>query len=884
MSARDRKSRVNLPTATYRLQFRQGMDFTGAAGLAPYLRDLGISHLYASPIFTAVSGSTHGYDVTDCNEIDPALGGRAAFDALVEALHAAGMGLILDIVPNHMAASLENRWWRSVVERGSESPYARHFDVDWTRRLTLPVLGGSYEEVLAAGDLQLGLDAENGALALCHFDNRLPLHPASWAQALEPMQHTLAQRLRDCAARAGKADEHAFHEQVRAICQGQDMAEFSEEFRRFSTPELIDAIHARQPWELICWKEARRTISYRRFFEVAGLVGLRVEDPNVFDAAHRLTLKLVREGMVDGLRIDHIDGLADPSGYLRRLREAVGPDVPIWVEKIVARGERLPEDWPIQGTTGYEFIDAISGLMVDQNGFRHLSSAYDAISGGVDHQRLREQAKRQIVTINFEAELNAVTTLAVRLLDDSRWGPDTIRTALAELLVAMPVYRIYTQQGAASEQDRGFIGNARALALQSRPDLLPGLVGAICALLTEDAARADAGTLLEFRRRFGQLSGPAMAKGIEDTLFYRDNRFLALNEVGGDPGHVDAGIDAFHRRMARQSVEAPHSLNATATHDTKRGEDARARLLALSETAETWCGTVERWRELRRGSIRTVGGQPAPEPEVEWLIYQALAGVWPEEPTDSPRLRERFAEYLQKALREAKVRTDWSAVDQEYEAAVQDYADALLNDPNFTAAFSATLRPAIFAGWHASLAQTLAKLTAPGIPDFYQGTEVGDFSLVDPDNRRLPDFDCLQSTLWQNRTDGFAATKQRLIARALHLRREMPALFCEGAYVPLEVDGPARDHLVVFARRHSDQAALVVLPRLVMRLMDGEGRIPASTWSGATIRCPDLARPTWRDALHDRRVQAGETLAAERIVDRFGLALLVTEPSAPASV
>src|SRR5690606_4782407 len=322
-------------------------------------------------------------------------------------------------------------------------------------------------------------------------------------------------------------------------------------------------------------------------------------------------------------------------------------------EKIVARGERLPEDWPIQGTTGYEFIDAISGLMVDQNGFRHLSSAYDAISGGVDHQRLREQAERQIVTINFEAELNAVTTLAGRPLDGSRWGPDTVRTALAELLVAMPVYRIYTQQGAASEQDRGFIGNARALALQSRPDLLPGLVGAICALLTEDAARADAGTLLEFRRRFGQRSGPAMAKGIEGTLVYRDSRFLALNVVGGEPGRVDAGIDAFHWRMSRQSVEAPHSLNATATHDTKRGEDARARLLALSETAETWCGTVERWRELRRGSIRTVGGQPAPEPEVEWLIYQALAGVWPEEPTDSPRLRERFAEYLQKALREA---------------------------------------------------------------------------------------------------------------------------------------------------------------------------------------------------------------------------------------
>ncbi|WHO76122.1 malto-oligosyltrehalose synthase [Rhizobium sp. BT03] len=853
---------MTLPTATYRIQFRNGMTFDRACGLIPYLKTLGISHLYASPIFTAVSGSTHGYDVIDANDIDPALGGRAGFERLTESLAAAGMGLILDIVPNHMAASPENGWWRDVLAFGRQSAYAGHFDIDWNEPLTLPQLGQDFAAALAAGELRIALDETHGNFAFGYFETLLPLNPSSYGAIANRLDDPVATRMAEAAAVTSGED---FARAMRDILfEGGDRAVLRQKLEDISADrDFLESLHEGQHWRLTHWKEAARHLSYRRFFEVTGLVGTRVENPSVFEDMHRLTIELVRHGKVQGLRIDHVDGLAEPKAYLDRLRAAVGPDSYIVVEKILGPGEVLPESWPVAGTTGYEFIAALSELFIDGGGLRRLDDAYRSLAGETgDLDEGRRLAKRLMVERNFAGETGRLAAIAAGIFPEI--NRDELATALSELLIAFPVYRTYGDGGPLAWQDSAVLA-ATASQAMARLDDRRALDHVL--RLLEGKVEGDAAH--EFRIRFQQLSGPVMAKATEDTLFYRYNRLLAANEVGGEPGKTPDGPEGFHRRMAERARLQPHGLSASATHDTKRGEDARARLYALSEGADVFGQAVARWREMNRSWLRDLPDGAAPEPNVEWMLYQALAGVWPEDfdRGQTEELRARFTDYAVKAVREAKLHTGWIEQDAAYEEAVAAYAAALVSPENdaFLEDFETVLQPFIAAGYLNSLSQTLLKLTAPGIPDIYQGSEGFDFSLVDPDNRRPADHARLAA--WLDEAGPIAklqaaALKQRIIAIGLQLRQRQPALFARGDYLPLKVTGGRREHVLAFARVHKDNFAIVAAPRLMFGWLDpGVLFAGPEFWEDTAIAVPSPLHGLKADLVTGKTIEPGGSIA-----------------------
>ncbi|MEN4908659.1 malto-oligosyltrehalose synthase [Rahnella bonaserana] len=816
---------MNIPAATYRIQFRDGVDFDKAVALVPYLKRLGISHLYASPVFTATSDSTHGYDITDANEIDPVLGGRAGFDRLSEALKAAGLGLILDIVPNHMAASLENPWWRDVIEHGGKSRYARHFDIDWSRRLTLPFLGDTFEEVLEKGEITLKADPRTGQPAFAYFDAYYPLAPDTYgASETTPDNAALAE------------------------------------------------LHQRQPYRLMSWRDAPRELSYRRFFEITGLAGVRVEDDAVFDDTHRLILELVHSGAVDGLRVDHVDGLADPKAYLERLREKAGADCYITVEKILGKGERLPADWPVSGTTGYEFIAALSDVLVEDENIAVLRNLYENVVGKpVDMRDELRAAKLMMVEKNFEGEFNTLCQLALNIAEEENhtWDANTLRAALRELLIAFPVYRTYgTSRGLPAgdaELLHMIIGKIQTSSLAVPGDILEFLARILSAQTPESVSgQADL-----FRTRFQQLTGPLMAKSVEDTLFFRQHMDLALNEVGAEPLLRRFSLDRFHQEMARRLEEQPAALSTTSTHDTKRGEDARARLFTLTEAPELWAENVTRWHQMNQSKVITLPDGPAPKLTGAWMLYQALAGAWPAtlRPADEDGLRElneRFQLFVEKALREAKLRTNWGDSNDDYENAVLGYARHLLSPDNslFLNDFYATIRPFIRAGLVNSLTQTVIKMIAPGVPDIYQGSEVLNFSLVDPDNRRLPDFDELEQLLvnnekpaWDDETAWTSGQlKQHVVAVLARYRQQEPALFLQGDYFPLETTGDHADKVIAFARQANGDAVIVAAPRLVFDEQKVGFTQPEGRFAAQVLLPAPLAHHTYRDLLSGREI------------------------------
>jgi (1->4)-alpha-D-glucan 1-alpha-D-glucosylmutase len=831
---------LTYPTATYRIQFRNGMTFDRASELVPYLKRLGISHLYASPIFTATTGSTHGYDVTDANEIDPAIGGRDGFERMVKALKAEGLGLILDIVPNHMAASLENPWWRDVVENGEESRYARHFDIDWTRRLTLPFLGDTFEKVLEAGEISLKSDPKTGKPAFAYYDTFYPLAPASYAG-----RETEVLKITDRAA--------------------------------------IAELHDQQPYRLTSWRDAPRDLSYRRFFEITGLAGVRVEDGAVFDDTHRLILELVRDGKVDGLRVDHVDGLADPKSYLERLRQEAGPDCYITVEKILGEGEQIPADWPISGTTGYEFIAAVSDALVDGRKLDELRSAYERMTGQpIDMEAELRAAKLLMAENNFAGEVSALLNIAMQIQPtedrESALSEATVKSALRELLVAFPVYRTYgTRQGIPPE-GREMLAKVLDKVRNGPNPPEHAVLAFLERILVGDVEQAAASQASIFRTRFQQLTGPLMAKSVEDTLFFRQHMALALNEVGAEPLPRSVSLDRFHAEMQTRLERQPDALSGTSTHDTKRGEDARARLYAITEAPDLWAEAVDRWRRINGQAVRALDDGLAPEPAVEWMLYQALAGVWPNDlhTEDAARLKAletRFLGYVEKALREAKLRTNWGDPNETYEKAVLEYARTLLSPDNqaFLTDFTDTLRPFIRAGLVNGITQTIIKLTAPGVPDIYQGSEGVDFSLVDPDNRREPDFDRLQQRLtekeklasteedeWQN-----GRLKQHVIATLLRVRQEAPTLFRRGEYLSLRASGKRADNVIAFARADMDDAFIVIAPRLVFSaLHTGLAPSRSERWAETEIILPErLGHRRYRD------VCTGEVSEVQRTLD-----------------
>lgn len=842
-----------VPRATARLQLHAGFTFADAERQVDYLASLGVSHLYLSPIFTAKPGSTHGYDVTDFQRINPELGGDAGFRSLAGRARAAGLGVIIDIVPNHMAASsTHNRWWADVLARGAESPYAGHFDIDWHSpdpelhgKVLLPILGRPYWETLQAGEIAVRSDGQRHWLQ--YGEHEVPLSEESMA----------------------------------SFDAGRDGASFDT-----ATPGGLERLHAlleQQNYRLAWWRTAADELNWRRFFEVSELVAVRVEQPQVFDDVHALVLRLATEGLIDGVRVDHVDGLADPGGYCQQLRgqlnaamAARGARPWIVIEKILAESETLRTEWQIDGTTGYDFMDEVGAVLHDGAGETTLTTLWQQVSG--DSQEYGEQvreARRHLLSrflvTEFEGACRRLHACAraepaTRDLTLASW-----RRALAALLEPLEVYRTYLGEHAWSREDRLRLETAAELARRAvRPDdtaTVDRLLAWLCA-----GPHASRG-LREARARVQQLMPPLAAKAAEDTMFYRYGRLLSRNEVGSHPATLAMPPDRFHARMTVRAQVWPHAMLATATHDHKRGEDMRMRLAVLSELAPEWQAAVGEW-ETR--AVRLAGGlagaaqRAGPDGADRLMLYQTLVGAWPPElPADRDAgdagvaaLLERVGAWQTKAVREAKRHGHWTRPDEAYEQAYAGLLQAMAQSDllGSVARFAQRIAPA---GALNSLAQTLLQLTAPGVPDRYQGTEGWDFSLVDPDNRRPVDYDALRAALacnagWQTWLEQWrdGRIKVQLVRALLAARQEQPALFRDGGYRQLHGEGPAASHVLAFERRHGDERVIAITARLAARLVQDRPAIAQAAW-GDTLLCvgePGASR--WTDALTGRTLSA----------------------------
>ncbi len=893
------------PSATYRLQFRTGMTFELAAKLAPYLSRLGISHVYASPIFQAEPGSTHGYDVVDNRIIDAQLGGDKGFESMIAAFRSEGIGLVLDFVPNHMSATTHNPYWRDVLEWGEASDCAQFFDIDWSAiKLLIPALGSNYGHALEAGEFALHFDTRDGGFTFTYRGLKLPLTPTSYAQVLTRAQgEEFAEWARRFALATPETSAElkgefaaAAHDEMTRGAVGQAIADV------VADTSALHELHEMQVWRLTHWRAARERLTYRRFFEIADLVGLKVERPRVFDELHARLGELVMIGSIDGIRLDHIDGLADPKGYLERLQKAFDEAEPLYVvvEKILGPGEELRSDWPVAGTTGYEFIRALAELLIDRRGEAGMTRAYCGFLGeDVDYSTLALDAKRRILIRNLAGELEHLKdmagTLAARHLATRDLGADTLRRAIIELAAALPVYRTYVDVTGVHDEDRATLKTAVSKAKATREVEDEDALDFLRKVLELDfEAPEDQASALEFATRFQQTTGPVMAKALEDTIFYRYNRLIALNEVGGEPDRFGAPLGEFHTAMVRRLRRQPAGLSATSTHDTKRGEDARARIYALSEMPQTWAAAVRRWADLNAHFRRDADGVTAPEPEVEWLFYQALAGGWPaelgiENANGLADLCERMTQFMMKAVREAKVHTTWTANNAGYEEVIERFTRSALDAERaqpFLQDFIATCEPVFMAGALNSLSQTAIKLTAPGVPDIYQGTELWDLSLVDPDNRRPIDFD--QRQLLQKKIDGLTidrlltgwrtgALKMHLLQAVLKLRCRAQDLFARGEYVPLEVEGAAAAHILAFARLSANEAAITIVPRVCLEFLNGQTTplVPKASWGDTYIKLPQpVLGYRWLDVTTGQSFEGSSILRVRDVLQRFSVAVL----------
>jgi (1->4)-alpha-D-glucan 1-alpha-D-glucosylmutase len=814
--------------ATYRLQLTPDFGLRDAAALVPYLAGLGISHVYTSSYLQAAPGSTHGYDVVDPTAVNVELGGEDALTAFHEALREAGLGNVVDVVPNHMAVGgTENRLWWDVLRSGQQSPAARSFDIDWDPpepklrgKVLLPVLGATYAEELANGSITIA--RESCGPVVRYFDHRFPIDPDTIA--------TDAAELDD-----GFADRDRLH-------------------------QLLE----RQHYRLASWTVGRDELNYRRFFEVNTLAGVRVEDPSVFDATHQRTLEWVAEGRVQGLRIDHPDGLRDPGGYFARLR-AAAPSAWIVVEKILEPGEALPDDWVVDGTTGYDAMQELTALFVEPASAAEMTDLYGRFTGGTEaYPDVLERCKRLAVQELLGTEVTRLTDVAARVCERSVVGRDTsrrtLRTAIEEILVSIPVYRTYVVDGRPSAADAEVIDETIRTARRRRPTIAPAVFDVLRSIWRGDIDDPEADELVA---RLQQLSGPAMAKGAEDTAFYRYHRLVALNEVGSDPDHFGSAPDFFHRAMADANATHPMSMLATSTHDTKRSEDVRVRIALLAEIPQRWADVVGRWRSANAPKWRT----DTPDHNLEYLLYQTLVGA-------HPITRERLSEFATKAIREAKVHTSWLRPNDRYEAAVEAFIGALFDDPTFQAELAELVGTLVVPGRMAALAQALIKATGPGIPDFYQGSEWWTTSLVDPDNRTAVDYAARQAGVGAGAADALAAddvgtTKQRLIERALAVRRERPGSFVGvgATYRPIELTGERAGAAIAFGRGRDVVTVAVIRPVT----------IGANGWGDTAI---DLPEGTWRNRLVDAGPALQGTVRLADLLAHDAVALLTQDGAA----
>jgi (1->4)-alpha-D-glucan 1-alpha-D-glucosylmutase len=849
------------PRATYRLQLHAGFTFADAKAALPYLAELGISHLYLSPVLTAAEGSTHGYDVVDPECVSPVLGGEAGLLALADAAHELGIGILLDIVPNHMSvAGRSNRWWFDVLENGPSSYYAHFFDVDWggsDDRIVLPILGERYGRAIQSGVIKI-VDAGGKLAVTAHDSHELPMSP-----------HAVGMLVKRAAERVGNS-ELAFigdslmelphpqrHERVQRRRRHRDkrvlmgrlagllddlacsVALADEVAAVNADPAELDAVLEAQAYRLTHWTVSANQLSYRRFFDITTLVGVRNEDPDVFEASHGKILELVGKGVLDGMRIDHVDGLRDPEAYLKTLKDRA-PGAWVVVEKIPTAGETLPATWPIEGTTGYELMERLSGLLVDPAGEAALTRTFEEFTGQTWDPRAASRAARlEVMSDALHSELTRLTECAVRACAVSPMMRDFTRTevetALAEILAGTPTYRTYFTSETRAEIDRARLSSAVAAARDARPDIDRDLLAFLESALAFDVATDPA---LELARSAQQVTGAITAKGDEDTVLYRQVRLLARCDVGAELRQFSHSPQAVHGALAATS---PASLLATSTHDSKRSEDVRVRIAVLSEMPAAWDAAVTRWR-ARADRHWTV---PA-DRVIEYTLWQTLVGAWPL-PLD------RAKQYAHKASREARLRTSWRKPDEAYEAGVVRWLEGVYGDPELLAEIGRFADEIAPHGDRNSLAQLLIKLTAPGVPDFYQGTELRDDSLVDPDNRRPVDLAARAKAL-RDLSDaraqslhGLGTQKLSTIRRALGLRRKYPARFL-GAYHPLVATGPHAERVFAYGR---GTELVVIVPRL---------GVHADNWRDTTLEIP---AGQWVDVLSDQTFAGGVRALAE---------------------
>jgi len=905
-----------VPLSTYRLQFAPTFRFDDARAIVPYLAQLGIGHIYASPYLKARPGSTHGYDVVDPNRLNPEIGTPQEHAAMIDAAQAAGLGHLLDFVPNHMGiGGGENPWWQDVLEAGEASPYAKYFDIDWAPlraemrgKVLVPFLGDYYGRVLERGELVPTFDPATGGFAISYFESSFPFATASYSGFLAL---AVERSSGDAWALRALAAEFASASHERAVALKAELAAVAREpavvaaieaalatFRVGSDASAIDRLDAllqRQHYRLAYWRVSADEINYRRFFDINDLAGVRVEDAEVLAQTHRFVFELIASGRVQGLRIDHVDGLFNPGGYCTLLQDraqALGHPQYLVVEKILARFETLRRDWRIAGTTGYDFMNVVNGLFVDPRNELAFDRIYRQFAGiAANFDQFAYRAKKDIMRSTLASELEVLATMLDRIAEMDRRSNDytynILRDALTEVLASFPVYRTYVTDEAIEADDGRYIGWAVGAA-RKRSELGDDRVfdfiqSVLTAGTSEQSAKYERREVLRFAMKFQQYSSPVMAKAVEDTAFYRYVRLASLNEVGGDPRRFGTSPDSFHGFNRERAEAHPHGMLATATHDHKRGEDTRTRIDALSEMPGLWDRTIKRWTRLNARRKGSADGAPAPNENDEYQLYQTLLGTWPMawldvapgalDPAELHAYEERIAQYLRKAMREAKFRTSWTNPNVAYEEATLNFVRSLLQ-PRRTNAFLRELqtfaRELAPVGAVSSLAQLALKLTVPGIPDIYQGCELWDFSLVDPDNRRPVDYDLRARMLTHmharvergdsaDLADELLATwpdgriKAYVTWRLLHMRRERANTFLGGSYLPLETTGTLADHFIAFAR----DDVVTIVPRLVRRLL-------ARDRADLHLACDDA-----RVRLH--------SAAAAQYRDRFTGALLVTD-------
>lgn len=928
-----------IPRATYRLQFNADFTFQDAIALVPYLDKLGISDLYASPLFKPRSGSTHGYDTVDYGHFNPALGMEADFEALSAALSERGMSLLLDIVPNHMGVSTENEWWTSVLKEGPSSEYAHYFDINWRpqnraldNKVLLPVLGNHYGQVLEAGELKLVY--WHGDFYVHYYEHQFPMTPETYSlilrQTLEMMPDDLSEaeawvplelasvvHSLDYLPVYANIDPQAIETRRReeTIIRWRLLGLFdkSEIFRTTmqaaldvingnpddpSSFDLLDELLSEQPYRLAYWRVATDEINYRRFFDINDMAALRIEEQEVFDDVHHLAFRLMAEGKVSGLRIDHPDGLWDPERYFWRLQtgfleaalrhrlgdemdysaqvadrleilrshQALQAEWPLFVlvEKILSESEPLPDSWAVYGTTGYDFMYAVNNLLVDPKSEAAFDELYTSFIGEtISPDELADYTKRLVMTQSLTSELEARSAELARIVEQNRryrgFTQNSLAFGLSEFVNALDIYRTYISgPGAVSERDQDYIEEAIQEARRRNP-LVPGgifdfLYETLLMQNLQEFAEEQRGDLREFVMKFQQITGPVMAKSMEDTAFYIYNRLTSLNEVGGHLTRFGSTVGEFHAHNADK--DHFHAMLSTSTHDTKRSEDVRARINVLSEMPDEWRAIIERWAAINADAKTIVNEEPAPSRNDEYLIYQTLLGAYQPGVDDDVIFQGRIIAYMHKAINEAKTHSNWINPNEAYAQAVADFVTHIWNSIAFRESFDAFHERIAWFGRINSLTQTLLKLTCPGVPDIYQGTELWDYSLVDPDNRRPVDFERrreliesmqqqeseqrpdLIRNLLENAESG--AIKLYMTYRVLTFRREHEELFNDGDYLPVEVEGTYAGHVCAFCRTLEEQSILVIAPRLVVGMLNGELTMPlGDTWADTRLVLPD---------------------------------------------